>query len=49
MTGLFLHEVIEEYLAFKGTIAPELSNRAVATDEPATLLTQLRGTTYEFR
>ena len=49
MTGLFLHQVIEEYLAFKGTISPEVTNRAIATDEPATLLTQLRGTTYEFR
>jgi S-sulfosulfanyl-L-cysteine sulfohydrolase len=49
MTGLFLHQVIEEYLTEKGTIAPSISNRAIATDEPSTLLTQLRGTSYEFR
>ena len=49
MTGLFLHQVIEEYLAYKGTVSPVVTSRAVATDEPATLLTQLRGTSYEFR
>jgi S-sulfosulfanyl-L-cysteine sulfohydrolase len=48
-TGVYLHDAIEEYLAYKGTISPRLENRATATDEPHTLLTQLRGTTYEFR
>lgn len=48
-TGIYLHDAIEEYLAYKGTISPRLENRATATDEPHTLLTQLRGTTYEFR
>lgn len=48
-TGFVLHEIIEEYLAAKGTVSPALANRSVATDEPATLLTQLRGTSYAFR
>jgi hypothetical protein len=48
-TGLTLHQVIEEYLAAKGTVSPQLEKRATATDEPETLLTQLRGTTYTFR
>lgn len=48
-TGFLLHDVIEEYLAAHETVAPALANRSVATDEPATLLTQLRGTTYVFR
>lgn len=46
---LFLHDVIEEYLKAHSPISPKLEGRAIATDEPATLLTQLRGTTYEFR
>ena len=48
-TGLSLHQVIEEYLAHKVTVSPQLQKRATATDEPETLLTQLRGTTYNFR
>jgi sulfur-oxidizing protein SoxB len=44
-----LHDVIEEYLRVYSPVAPKLEGRAVATDEPATLLTQLRGTTYNFR
>jgi hypothetical protein len=47
--GANLHQVIEEYLAIHSPIAPRLENRATATDQPATLLTQLQGTTYEFR
>jgi S-sulfosulfanyl-L-cysteine sulfohydrolase len=46
---LFLHDVIEEYLRVHSPVAPKLEGRAIATDEPATLLTQLRGTTYDFR
>ncbi len=46
---LFMHEIIEEYLKTNSPVSPVISKRAVATDEPATLLTQLRGTTYEFR
>ncbi|MES2836581.1 MAG: 5'-nucleotidase C-terminal domain-containing protein [Bacteroidota bacterium] len=46
---LFLHDVIEEYLKVHSPIAPKLEARAIATDESANLLTQLKGTTYEFR
>ncbi|MBN8695007.1 MAG: bifunctional metallophosphatase/5'-nucleotidase [Bacteroidetes bacterium] len=44
-----LHEIIEEYLKVRSPIAPKIEGRATATDEPQTLLTQLKGTTYEFR
>jgi 2',3'-cyclic-nucleotide 2'-phosphodiesterase (5'-nucleotidase family) len=47
--GVLMHQVIEEYLAANSPVAPKLEKRATATDEPDTLLTQLRGTTYEFR
>lgn len=47
--GVLMHHVIEEYLAAHPTVAPKLENRATATDFPPTLLTQLQGTTYEFR
>ncbi len=43
-----LHEVIEEYLKIHSPISPKLENRSTATDEPNTLLTQLRGYNYEF-
>lgn len=48
-TGLFMHPVITEYLAAHPLVSPKLENRATATDFPPTLLTQLQGTTYEFR
>lgn len=47
--GRLMHDVIEEYLAEKKVVAPRLEGRAVATDFPTELLTQLQGTTYEFR
>ena len=47
--GILMHEVIEEYLAGHSPISPKLEGRATATDQPPTLLTQLQGTTYEFR
>ncbi|MBK7149912.1 MAG: bifunctional metallophosphatase/5'-nucleotidase [Bacteroidetes bacterium] len=47
--GTFMHQVIEEYLAAHPDVSPQLENRATATDFPPTLLTQLQGTTYEFR
>lgn len=47
--GVLMHEVIESYLREYPSVAPKLENRAVATDFPSTLLTQLQGTTYEFR
>ena len=46
---VFMHQAIEEYLAANSPVSPKLENRATATDEPPTLLTQLQGTTYEFR
>lgn len=48
-TPIFLHDVIIEYLAQHSPVAPKIEGRATATDEPNTLLTQLKGTTYEFR
>ena len=47
--GVLMHKVIEEYLATHSPISPKLEMRATATDQPHTLLTQLQGTTYEFR
>lgn len=48
-TPFLLHDVIMEYLKEHSPVSPKLEGRAVATDEPPTLLTQLKGTTYEFR
>lgn len=48
-TPYLLHDVIIEYLKQYSPVSPKLEGRAVATDEPPTLLTQLKGTTYEFR
>ncbi|MFN8155280.1 MAG: bifunctional metallophosphatase/5'-nucleotidase [Bacteroidia bacterium] len=48
-TGSLMHAVIEEYLAAKKIVSPKIEGRATATDFPSTLLTQLQGTTYEFR
>jgi len=47
-TGVLMHDVIEEYLASHSPVSPKLEGRSTATDEPPTLLTQLKGTTYEF-
>jgi S-sulfosulfanyl-L-cysteine sulfohydrolase len=47
--GINMHKVIEEYLGKNSPVAPRLEGRATATDQPPTLLTQLQGTTYEFR
>ena len=44
-----LHDVITEYLAATPLVAPKLEGRTTATYKPATLLTQLEGTTYNFR
>lgn len=48
-TGIFLHRIMEEYLAVHSPVAPKLEGRATATDQPPTLLTQLQGTSYAFR
>ncbi|MES2621527.1 MAG: bifunctional metallophosphatase/5'-nucleotidase [Bacteroidota bacterium] len=47
--GILMHAVIEEYLAKHPDVSPTIEGRATATDFPSTLLTQLQGTTYEFR
>ena len=47
--GVLMHAVIEEYLAAHKTVSPKIEGRSTATDFPSTLLTQLQGTTYEFR
>lgn len=49
LLGLLMHTVVEEYLAVHSPVSPKLEMRATATDQPHTLLTQLQGTTYEFR
>ena len=46
---LLMHDVIIEYLKDHSPVSPKVEGRATATDEPQTLLTQLKGTTYEFR
>ena len=48
-TQTSLHEVITAYLAATPVVAPKLEGRTTATDQPATLLTQLQGTTYNFK
>ena len=44
-----MHDVIIEYLKVHSPVSPKIEGRATATDEPQTLLTQLKGTTYEFK
>lgn len=48
-TQFLMHDVIIDYLKENSPVAPKLEGRAIATDEPQTLLTQLKGTTYQFR
>ncbi len=48
--GIMLHDVLEDYLAEFSPVAPKLEGRAIATDAPQHLLTQvLPGLEYEFR
>jgi len=44
-----VHDVLTEYLSTHSPVAPVIEGRAVATDLPATLLSQLEGTSYRFR
>jgi 2',3'-cyclic-nucleotide 2'-phosphodiesterase (5'-nucleotidase family) len=44
-----MHDIIIDYLKEHSPVAPKFEGRATATDEPQTLLTQLKGTTYDFR
>jgi sulfur-oxidizing protein SoxB len=48
-TNISLHEVIKSYLVSNSPVAPKLESRTIATDQSPTLLTQLQGTTYQFR
>lgn len=47
--GYKLHDVMEEYLAAHSPVAPKVEGRAIATDAPANLLTQVEGVNYYFR
>jgi sulfur-oxidizing protein SoxB len=44
-----VHQVVTEYLAEHSPVAPTLEGRAVATDAPPDLLSQVEGTSYRFR
>jgi sulfur-oxidizing protein SoxB len=44
-----VHQVVTEYLAEHSPVAPTIEGRAVATDAPANLLSQVEGTSYRFR
>ena len=44
-----VHEVLTEYLSTHSPVAPVIEGRAVATDVPPTLLSQVEGTSYRFR
>ena len=44
-----IHDVLTDYLVTHSPVAPVIEGRAVATDVPATLLSQLEGTNYRFR
>lgn len=44
-----VHQVVAEYLAGHSPVSPTVEGRAVATDAPADLLSQLEGTSYQFR
>ena len=44
-----VHQVLTEFLAEHSPVAPVLEGRAVATDAPADLLSQVEGTNYRFR
>jgi S-sulfosulfanyl-L-cysteine sulfohydrolase len=44
-----VHQVLTEYLAAHSPVSPTIEGRAVATDAPADLLSQVDGTSYRFR
>jgi S-sulfosulfanyl-L-cysteine sulfohydrolase len=44
-----VHQVVTEYLAEHSPVAPTIEGRAIATDAPADLLSQVKGTSYRFR
>ena len=48
-TGHLMHDIVREYLAKHSPVSPKIEGRAVATDAPSTLLSQLEGYDYVFR
>jgi len=44
-----VHQVLVDYLGSHSPVSPRIEGRAVATDAPATLLSQVEGTSYRFR
>lgn len=48
-SSILMHDVIIDYLKLHSPVSPVIEGRATATDEPKTLLTQLKGTSYEFK
>lgn len=48
-SGVTIHQVLEAYLAAHPTVAPAIEGRAVATDLPAGVLSQVDGYGYRFR
>jgi len=44
-----VHQVVTEYLAEHSPVSPVIEGRAVATDAPPDLLSQVEGTSYRFR
>jgi 2',3'-cyclic-nucleotide 2'-phosphodiesterase (5'-nucleotidase family) len=44
-----VHDVLIDYLSTHSPVSPVIEGRAVATDAPSTLLSQLEGTDYRFR
>lgn len=44
-----VHQVLLDYLSTHSPVAPRVEGRAVATDAPSTLLSQVEGTSYRFR
>lgn len=47
--NITMHEAIEEYLAQHSPVSPTIEGRAIATDAPSTLLSQVLGINYQFR
>jgi 2',3'-cyclic-nucleotide 2'-phosphodiesterase (5'-nucleotidase family) len=44
-----VHQVVTEYLEQHSPVSPRVEGRAIATDAPSDLLSQVEGTTYRFR
>ncbi|MFN5646228.1 MAG: 5'-nucleotidase C-terminal domain-containing protein, partial [Sphingobacteriales bacterium] len=48
LLGTTLHPILREYLAKQSPVSPKVVGKVTATDQPATLLTQLEGYDYQF-